>query len=91
MTEIAIEHQPAAEILSDLGVTDWPIWTKEVSEFPWTYSESETCYFLAGEVIVTPDGGAPVLMGEGDLVTFPAGMSCTWKIVKDVRKHYCFG
>ncbi|NET86216.1 MAG: cupin domain-containing protein, partial [Moorea sp. SIO1F2] len=27
----------------------------------------------------------------GDLVTFPAGMSCTWKILSNVRKHYQFG
>lgn len=90
-TTITVIHQPSADILTERDVASWPIWTKEASEFPWTYGESETCYFLAGEVIVTPDGGDPVSMGEGDLVTFPAGMSCTWKIVKDVRKHYCFG
>ncbi|HEY9661852.1 MAG TPA: cupin domain-containing protein, partial [Allocoleopsis sp.] len=61
------------------------------STFPWTYDEQETCYFLEGEVMVTPTGGQPVSMGKGDLVTFPAGMSCTWEILKDVRKHYCFG
>jgi uncharacterized cupin superfamily protein len=27
-------------------------------------------------------------MKKGDLVTFPEGMSCTWKIRKDVKKHY---
>ncbi|HDY70266.1 MAG TPA: DUF861 domain-containing protein [Nitrospirae bacterium] len=26
---------------------------------------------------VTPDNGEPVEVGKGDLVTFPAGMSCT--------------
>ncbi|WP_293047736.1 cupin domain-containing protein [Moorena sp. SIO1F2] len=25
------------------------------------------------------------------MVTFPAGMSCTWKILSNVRKHYQFG
>jgi len=30
-------------------------------------------------------------MGKEDLVTFPASMSCTWKISKDVKKHYQFG
>ncbi|MGI0487868.1 cupin domain-containing protein [Pantanalinema rosaneae CENA516] len=88
---IQIDYQPAQEKLQALGVFNWPIWTKEVSEFPWTYDEAETCYFLAGEVTVTPAGGEPVSMGQGDLVTFPAGMSCTWKITKAVRKHYSFG
>jgi len=60
-------------------------------EFPWSYDSSETCYFLEGDVAVTPDGGEPVEMGKGDLVTFPTGMSCTWNIREDVRKHYKFG
>lgn len=88
---ITIEHQPSATRLQELGVSNWPIWTKEVSEFSWTYDDSETCYLLAGEVIVTPDGGEPVQFSQGDLVTFPAGMSCTWKITKAVKKHYSFG
>ncbi len=89
--EIKVEQQPSQERLEQLGVFNWSIWTKEASEFPWTYDEQETCYFLAGEVLVIPEGGSPVPMGKGDLVTFPAGMSCTWKILKDVRKHYRFG
>ncbi len=90
-TTIKIEHQPSLEKLEALGVFNWSIWTKEVSEFPWTYDEAETCYFLEGDVVVTPYGGEPVKMGKGDLVTFPSGMSCTWKINSAVRKHYNFG
>ncbi|MEB3179172.1 MAG: cupin domain-containing protein [Nostocaceae cyanobacterium] len=88
--EIKIERQPSAERLQELGVSQWSIWTKEVSTFPWTYDSQETCYFLTGDVIVTPDDGQPVQMGKGDLVTFPAGMSCTWEIKSAVKKHYCF-
>ncbi|MDJ0715701.1 MAG: cupin domain-containing protein [Prochloraceae cyanobacterium] len=89
--QIEIERQPTSERLNQLGVFNWSIWSKEISEFPWTYDDRETCYFLEGEVVVTPDGGEPVTMGKGDLVTFPAGMSCTWKINSEVRKHYNFG
>lgn len=88
---ISVTSQPSREQLEQLGVFSWSIWEKEVSEFPWTYDEAETCYFLTGDVIVTPDGGNPVKMGQGDLVTFPAGMSCTWKINQNVKKHYKFG
>ena len=91
MTEIQVVHDPSEARLNELGVTEWPIWAKEASEFPWSYDEQETCYFLEGDVEVTPDGGAAVQMGKGDLVTLPQGMSCTWKIRKDVRKHYTFG
>ena len=91
MSEIKIEKKPDQKRLEELGVLDWSIWTKEASEFPWTYDESETCYFLEGEVVVSPENGEPVEIGKGDLVTFPKGMSCTWKIRKDVKKHFIFG
>jgi uncharacterized cupin superfamily protein len=91
MLEIKITHGPKLESLKQLGATDWPIWEKEVSEFPWYYEEEETCYLLEGDVTVTPEGGKPVRFGKDDLVTFPKGMSCTWKIHKPVRKHYRFG
>nr|WP_322711591.1 cupin domain-containing protein [Nostoc sp. ChiSLP03a]MDZ8212827.1 cupin domain-containing protein [Nostoc sp. ChiSLP03a] len=66
------------EYFNELGVFKWEIWKNEVSKFHWTYDSQETCYFLEGDVLVTPDGGKPVQMGKGDLVIFPAGMSCTW-------------
>ncbi len=91
MSKIELERAPSAARLKELGVVNWPTWSKEVARFPWTYSEAETCYFLDGDVIVTPAGGAPVRIGKGDLVTFPAGMSCEWDIRAAVRKHYRFG
>jgi uncharacterized cupin superfamily protein len=91
MGTIKIEHEPPEERLDQLGVRDWPTWSKEVSTFPWTYDAPETCYLLEGEVLVTPEGGEPVRVAQGDLVTFPAGMSCTWEIRQPVRKHYTFG
>jgi uncharacterized cupin superfamily protein len=91
MTDIKIQSNPSAKTLDEQGVMTWPIWEKEVSEFPWHYDEEETCYLLEGDVTVTPEGGQPVRFGKGDLVTFPKGMSCTWKVHKPVRKHYKFG
>ena len=91
MGRIKVERGAAPERLEGLGVFNWPIWTKEASEFPWTYDEPETCYFLEGEVTVTGADGETASVGQGDLVTFPAGLSCTWKISRDVKKHYRFG
>lgn len=88
---ITIEHNPAPAKLEVMGVFDWPVWSKEESTFPWTYDQKETCYFLEGEVVVTPDGGEPVEMAQGDLVIFPAGMSCKWEIRSPVTKHYDIG
>jgi uncharacterized cupin superfamily protein len=90
MSGILVEHNPSPAKLEVMGVYDWPIWSKEISRFPWTYERRETCYLLDGEVIVTPDGGKPVKVAAGDLVVFPAGMSCTWDIRVPVRKHYDF-
>ena len=90
-TDISVTSQPSSEQLDKLNVFNWSIWEKEVSEFPWTYDDTETCYFLEGDVLITPDGGEPVTIGQGDLVTFPAGMSCIWKINRAVKKHYKFG
>ena len=91
MDPILVEHKPSPMKLDVIGVYDWPIWNKEPSTFPWTYDQKETCYLLEGEAVVTPDGGTPVTIVEGDLVTFPAGMSCTWEILSPVKKHYNFG
>ena len=50
MSSIKVEKNPDQARLEALGVKTWPIWTKETSEFPWTYDGRETCYFLEGEV-----------------------------------------
>ena len=91
MAEIKVVRGANKELLDEQGVFEWPIWSHEAAEFPWSYDEAETCYFLEGEVTVTPEHGEPVTMGQGDMATFPQGMNCTWKITRDVRKHYRFG
>ena len=90
MDSIKVERPDEAK-LGKMGVKDWPVWEKEVSEFPWFYSERETCFVLEGHVRVEPDEGEPVEFGPGDMVTFPEGMGCTWEVVEPIRKHYKFG
>jgi uncharacterized cupin superfamily protein len=90
MSEIKKISNPSQEILDELGVTTWSIWTHEAADFPWMYGEEETCYFLEGKVTVIPEGGEAVDMGKGDLVTFPKGMECRWMIHEAVRKYYKF-
>ncbi len=89
ISNIAIE-KPEETKLEELGVKSWPIWTKEPSTFDWHYDECEVCYLLEGDVEVTTSEGT-VQFGQGDLVTFPQGLSCTWKVKVGVRKHYRFG
>lgn len=92
MLPIMVEQQPAAERLERLGVRDWPSWSCEVSQFPWQYDQREVCYLLEGQAVITPDGdGASVEIAAGDLVVFPAGMSCQWEVLQPVRKQYRIG
>ena len=71
---------------------NWPIWTCETSEFDWDYTQTETCLLLEGAVTVSdrPDSGESVAFGPGDLVVFPVGLKCVWKVEQPVRKHYNF-
>lgn len=69
----------------------WPTWSKEVSEFPWSYGEKETCLILKGKAEITSDDGEKAVFGAGDWVVFPEGMNCTWKITEPIEKKYNFG
>ena len=89
MSAIIVE-KPTPEHLNELGVKQWPTWSKEISVFPWQYSSTEIAYILEGEVTVTPKGGAPVSFSAGDLVTFSSGLDCVWEVKKPLRKHYHF-
>jgi uncharacterized protein len=89
MTTIHVEKPDQATLVA-LGVSRWPIWTKEVSTFPWTYNSKEIAYILEGEVTVTSKQGKSVTFGAGDLVTFETGLECTWHVSKPLKKHYHF-
>jgi len=90
MEEIKITKPNNVE-LKKMGISSWPIWTKEKSTFDWHYDEKETCFILDGDVTVTTNAGKKVNFGKGDLVVFPKGLDCVWDIKKAVRKHYNFG
>ena len=89
MDTISITKKTDSE-LDILGVSSWPIWTCEVSEFPWEYAEKETCFLLEGDVEVSTEEET-VRFGTGDFVVFPQGLKCTWRVMEPVRKHYNFG
>ena len=78
------------EELKRRGVFGWPIWTKEISRFPWSYDSTEECYLLEGDVTVETKDAKAVSFGKGDFVTFPKGLACTWNIKVPVKKNYNF-
>jgi hypothetical protein len=73
----------------EMGVRSWPIWSCEVSEFDWEYSDEESCLLLDGEVEVNSEFEV-VRFSAGDFVIFPRGLRCHWKVIRPVRKHYSF-
>ena len=89
MSNIVIKQLSDVEI-DKMDILNWPIWTCEVSEFPWQYDVEESCLILEGEVYVTA-GSDTVQIKAGDFVIFPKGLSCVWKVTKPIRKHYKFG
>ncbi|MGC9342891.1 MAG: cupin domain-containing protein [Bacteroidales bacterium] len=66
----------------------WDTWEKEESEFPWKYPANETCLILKGSATVRDFEGNEIRFGEGDLVHFPKGLECIWKIHSKIEKKY---
>ena len=89
MSNIVIKQLSDVEV-DNMGILNWPIWTCEVSEFPWKYDVEESCLILKGEVYVAV-GSDTVQIKAGDFVIFPKGLSCVWQVTKSIKKHYQFG
>ena len=75
--------------ITEKNILQWPIWTCEVSEFNWEYSDEEACLLLEGEVEVSSEFET-VRFSAGDYVVFPKGLKCRWKVMQPVLKHYSF-
>ena len=88
--EIKKESNISESRKQELGVNGWAPWEKEASTFDWSYTETETCLILEGEVTVKTEAGESVEAGAGDLVQFPEGLQCTWNITSDLRKVFTF-
>lgn len=93
MRKIIVKKKPPQDELDALKVKKWPTWEKEVSAFNWVFPEQEMAYIVEGECLVTPfdehnKSGVTIKFSKGDLVTFPAGLSVKWEIIKPLHKHY---
>lgn len=51
-------------------------------------ADTETMLLLGGRVRITPAGGDPVELGEGDVFVLPAGWSGRWDVLETVRKLF---
>lgn len=89
MKKIKVEKKLTTEELKKRGVFDWPVWEKEISKFPWVYSQEEQCYIIKGKAEIITEKES-VIIETGDFVTFMNGLECTWNIIADIKKHYNF-
>ena len=69
---------------------DWSstivVWECTPGSFRWHYSKDETIHFLSGEAFMIDDDGEEHRFGAGDIVFFPAGTACTWRVTQHIRK-----
>ncbi len=86
--DIEIKNLTPSEI-QKMGIPNWPIWEKEVSNFDWLYDEVEQFYIIEGEVILKADNKEYNLL-PGHFVTCPKGLNCTWQVKEPIKKHYQF-
>ena len=45
------KKQPTEDELETMGVSNWGIWTKEISSFPWEYDTKEIFYVLRSNFV----------------------------------------
>lgn len=85
-----IIRKPSQDEIANCSI--WPIWTCAPSTFDYSYDDNETCLILEGNAAITSvDGEICRRFAAGDLVIFPKGLDCVWKVESAVRKHYNFG
>jgi len=89
---VLIERHPSPMKLDVMGVDEWPLHQSGSARFERSYQETETCYVVSGEAVVTPHGGGdPVCLQEGDLVSLLPGLTCTWELRGEFSMHHRAG
>ncbi len=65
------------------------IWESTPGSFRVDYDgEWEFCHILSGRIEITPEGGAPMIVGPGDAFTIEPGFRGVWTVLEMARKHY---
>ena len=63
-------------------------WEATPGTYHASYSAWEFVHMIAGRIVITPDGGAPVTVQAGDAFVVEAEFRGTWEIIEPVRKHF---
>jgi uncharacterized cupin superfamily protein len=71
---------------SNDGTSSVVVWECTPGSFKWDYCQDETAVIISGEAFITVEGGSERQLRPGDLVFFPAGSSCMWRVTAQIRK-----
>jgi uncharacterized cupin superfamily protein len=82
----APEARGAKLTTSNDGTSSVVVWECSPGSFKWDYHQDETAVIIAGEAFITIEGGSERQLRPGDLIFFPAGTSCTWRVTVQIRK-----
>jgi len=63
-------------------------WEATPGTYHATYTDYEFVHIMEGRLTITPDGGAPVVLGPGDAFVVEPGFKGLWKIDETIRKHF---
>jgi hypothetical protein len=63
------------------------IWECTPGAFDYVHTD-ETATVVQGRVTVTPEGGAPMELGPGDVAFFPEGSKTRWQVHETLRKSF---
>ncbi|KAL7550986.1 hypothetical protein ACHAWF_014192 [Thalassiosira exigua] len=95
-TDFEVRAATESDLL-DLDVAHWPVWTTADKE-KWAVGNrvvdkempySELSYVKSGKLEVIPQStGVPVIILEGDFVTFPRGFVASWKVLEELTWSY---
>jgi uncharacterized cupin superfamily protein len=86
MDEMIVKKPSDAELIES---SFWEIWEKDKSEFDYSYDSIEKCVILEGCAMISYSD-KNIEIKKGDLVIFPKGFFCTWKITSKIVKKYKF-
>ena len=92
--DAVLAGQPDAEVAwlrtrsSGDGVLYAGLFVVRPSTFRYTFSADESVHVIEGEVDVALDGGERVHLAEGDVASFPGGVTSTWTVTRTLRKFF---
>lgn len=87
--DVSIPTRDYRSWINSDGSIETGIWECDAGTFRSRFANyGEMIYIVQGEMVCTPDDGAPFTLAEGDSCTFPKGWTGTWEVKRPIRKLY---